>query len=193
MAELACQVLPADFAGITMLVDGKPSTGVFTDRQAPELDEAQYSSGRGPCLDAFRNQRVYRIDSTADEERWPEFAKTAAWPMGSARRCPCRSLARGESLGALNLYSRLAVAFDDHSVDRIETFTRQAAIVLSNAQVYWDARQLNENLNQAMAVPGNDRLCRRDRHGWRRSQPGGGISGAGPGFPTREPQAAGDR
>ena len=41
-------------------------------------------------------------------------------------------------------------AFDDHSIDRIETFTRQAAIVLSNAQVYWDARQLNENLNQAM-------------------------------------------
>jgi GAF domain-containing protein len=149
VAELACQVLPADFAGITMLVDGKPSTGVFTDPQAPELDEAQYSSGRGPCLDAFRNQRVYRIDSTADEERWPEFAKAAA-SHGIRSTLSVPVTARGESLGALNLYSRLALAFDDHSIDRIETFTRQAAIVLSNAQVYWDARQLNENLNQAM-------------------------------------------
>ncbi|MGH9088128.1 MAG: hypothetical protein ACRDYZ_08445 [Acidimicrobiales bacterium] len=31
VAELSCQVAPADMAGITMLVEGKPRTGVFTD------------------------------------------------------------------------------------------------------------------------------------------------------------------
>jgi AmiR/NasT family two-component response regulator len=30
------------------------------------------------------------------------------------------------------------------------TFARHAAIVLANAQVYWDARQLSENLEQAL-------------------------------------------
>ncbi len=150
VSELACQVLPADFAGITMLVDGKPSTGVFTDREAPEIDEAQYSSGQGPCLDAFRNQRVNRIDSTADDQRWPDFAKMA-FSHGILATLSVPVIARGQSLGALNLYSHQAKAFDDHSVDRIETFARQAAIVLANAQVYWDARQLNENLQQAMA------------------------------------------
>jgi GAF domain-containing protein len=149
VSELACQVLPADFAGITMLVDGRPRTGVFTDREAPEIDEAQYSSGHGPCLDAFNNQRVNRIDSTAEELRWPEFAKVA-FAHGILATLSVPVIARGESLGALNLYSRRARAFDDHSVDRVETFAWQAAIVLANAQVYWDARQLNENLQEAM-------------------------------------------
>ena len=75
VAQLACQVSPADMAGITMLVDGKPATGVFTDPEAPEIDVAQYDTGHGPCLDAFRHQRVYRIDSIADDGRWPEFAR----------------------------------------------------------------------------------------------------------------------
>jgi GAF domain-containing protein len=151
VSELACQVLPADFAGITMLVDGKPSTGVFTDPEAPEIDEAQYSSGDGPCLDAFRHQRVNRIDSTVDDQRWPEFAKMAL-AHGILATLSVPVTARGESLGALNLYSHTAAAFDEHSIDRVETFARQAAIVLANAQVYWDARQLNENLQQAMAT-----------------------------------------
>jgi GAF domain-containing protein len=78
VAELACKAGPADMAGITMLVDGAPSTGVFTDSEAPEIDKAQYESGQGPCLDAFRDQSVYRIESTAEDVRWPEFARTAA-------------------------------------------------------------------------------------------------------------------
>jgi GAF domain-containing protein len=151
VSELACRVLPAEFAGITMLVDGKPSTGVFTNPEAPEIDEAQYSSGQGPCLDAFHHQRVNRIDSTADDQRWPEFAKMAH-AHGILATLSVPVTARGESLGALNLYSHTAEAFDDHSIDRVETFARQAAIVLANAQVYWDARQLNENLQQAMAT-----------------------------------------
>jgi hypothetical protein len=35
-------------AGITMLVDGKPGTGVFTDPEAPDIDRSPYDSGRGP-------------------------------------------------------------------------------------------------------------------------------------------------
>lgn len=151
VSELACQVLTADFAGITLLVDGKPSTGVFTDPEAPEIDEAQYSSGQGPCLDAFHHQRVNRIDSTVDDQRWPEFAKMAL-AHGILATLSVPVTARGESLGALNLYSHTASAFDDHSIDRVETFARQAAIVLANSQVYWDARQLHENLEQAMAT-----------------------------------------
>ncbi len=104
VVELACQAGPADMAGITMLVDGHPGTGVFTDPEAPEIDEAQYSAGTGPCLEAFRQQRVFRIDSTANEPRWPEFAKAAAaHGIGSTLSLPVS--ARRESLGALNLYS----------------------------------------------------------------------------------------
>jgi hypothetical protein len=43
-------------AGITMFVEGKPRSGVFTDSEAPEIDKAQYSSGQVPCLDVLRHQ-----------------------------------------------------------------------------------------------------------------------------------------
>ncbi|MEP7024309.1 MAG: GAF and ANTAR domain-containing protein [Actinomycetota bacterium] len=148
VAELVCEVSPADLAGITLLVDGRPQTGVFTDPEAPEIDTAQYGSGRGPGLDAFRDQRVYRIDSTALDQRWPEFARGAAG-HGITATLSVPVIARGQSLGALNLYSR-TVAFDDAAVSRVLAFATHAAIVLANAQLYWDSRQLTENLQQAM-------------------------------------------
>lgn len=148
VAGLACEVTSADMAGITLLVDGAPATGVFTDAEAPQIDAAQYEMGDGPCLAAFRDQRVYRIDSTAAEDRWPAFARDAA-AHGVTATLSVPLAARGEGVGALNLYSRTA-AFTDDYVRQAEVFGAQAAIVLANAQVYWDARQLGENLQQAM-------------------------------------------
>ena len=149
VAELACKAGPADMAGITLLVDGVPSTGVFTDSEAPEIDKAQYESGQGPCLDAFRDQSVYRIESTAADIRWPEFVRIAAH-HGIRSTLSLPITARDESLGALNLYSRTEAAFREADIGRMMTFATHSAFVLTNAQVYWDARHLNENLNQAM-------------------------------------------
>jgi GAF domain-containing protein len=149
VAQLACKAGPADMAGITMVVDGVPTTGVFTDPQAPQLDRAQYESEQGPCLDAFRHQRVYRIDSMGTDVRWPDFAREAA-RHGIESTLSLPITAREESLGALNLYSRTEAAFTEADTDRMATFATHSAFVLTNAQVYWDARHLNENLNQAM-------------------------------------------
>src|SRR3954470_21596463 len=53
VAELATQqIAGCDFAGCTLVRDGKATTAVFTDPLSPEIDSAQYASGRGPCLDA---------------------------------------------------------------------------------------------------------------------------------------------
>lgn len=149
VAELACRVGPADMAGITLLVEGQPRTGIFTDPAAPEVDQAQYDSGEGPCLDAFRNKQIYRIDSTAEDRRWPDFARYAA-AHGIASTLSMPIMARDEGLGALNLYSKKPAAFDDATARKMSTFAAHAAIVLANTQVYWDARELNENLNQAI-------------------------------------------
>lgn len=79
VAELARDVVgPADMAGLTLLADGRPSTGVFTDPGVPDIDAAQYRTGRGPCLAAFADQQACRIDATAEDGRWPEFCQAAA-------------------------------------------------------------------------------------------------------------------
>src|SRR4051794_25389398 len=70
-----------DMAGITLLRNGKPTTAVFTDPEAPEIDEAQYRTGIGPCLDAFRTGQIQRIPDIANETRWRPFTQ-AAWAHG---------------------------------------------------------------------------------------------------------------
>ena len=150
VAALACGAGPADMVGITMLVDDAPGTGVFTDPEAPEIDQAQYRSGQGPCLDAFRTQETYLIRDTSTETRWPDFCRDAAG-HGIQSTLSLPITARETGLGALNLYSRSEDAFSDDDVVHMTTFATHAAFVLANAQLYWDSRQLNENLNQAMA------------------------------------------
>jgi GAF domain-containing protein len=58
--------------------------------------------------------------------------------------------ARGETLGALNLYAETEGAFTDAHASTVGLFADQASIALANAQVYWDARELSENLTEAI-------------------------------------------
>ncbi len=149
VSQMACEFTPAKYAGITMMVEGSPRTGVFTHPEAPEIDEAQYRNGEGPCMYAFRDQQLYRIDSTIQDQRWPDFCRRAA-AHGIYSTLSVPLAARGKSLGALNLYSESENAFTADHERSVRIFADQACIVLANAQVYWDARQLSENLSQAI-------------------------------------------
>src|ERR1700712_4925071 len=60
----------ADFAGLTMPVEGTLATPVFSDPASPDIDTAQYRAGSGPCVEAFRKGQVVTIDDTATEQRW---------------------------------------------------------------------------------------------------------------------------
>ena len=60
-------VQAADMVGITMVVEGRNRTAVYTDELAPEIDEAQYEDGEGPCVQAFEQQRIMSITSTHDD------------------------------------------------------------------------------------------------------------------------------
>jgi transcriptional regulator with GAF, ATPase, and Fis domain len=149
ISELAVRCGRADMAGITMVVEGRPRTAVFTDPQVSEIDSAQYRTGSGPCLDAFRNQRTYRIESTEKDERWPEFCvAAAAHHVLSSLSLPLT--AHGQSLGALSLYASAASAFSERDAKLAGLFSVQAGITLANARAYWDARLLGEGLNEAM-------------------------------------------
>lgn len=149
VSELVRDVFDADMAGITMLIDGKPATGVFTDPRAPEMDAEQYSSGRGPCIGALRDGCVYRIIDTEQEPRWPEFAHSAL-DHGIRSTLSLPMVRASESLGALNLYSESVAKFEVADMAGAEMLAAQAAIVFSNAQAYHDARELSENLHQAL-------------------------------------------
>src|SRR5215203_608995 len=80
VAQITIEAIPsADFAGMSMLDErGRPSTEIYTAEDSPQIDAAQYSSGVGPCLDAWKTQSSVRIDDMeADGDRYPEFAAAA--------------------------------------------------------------------------------------------------------------------
>jgi GAF domain-containing protein len=152
VAELTTSALGgAEFAGIAILGrDGRPTTAVFTDQESPEVDQAQYESGRGPCLDAWRQRRTVRVDDmTAAADTYPEFARTTL-DHGIVSTLSLPLTAGGEGIGALNLYARKENAFSEGDQELGEELAAAAAAVLANAAAYWSAFELSENLSEAM-------------------------------------------
>lgn len=150
VAVLACRTVQGtDMVGLTMLKDGKPATAVFTDPMSPELDQAQYDSGKGPCLDAFRHGRIYRIDSTAADQQWPEFSGAAA-AKGIRSTLSLPLMVEDQSVGALNLYSQREASFDEDQEQVGLAFASQAAVAMANAQAYWEAKDVADQLGEAM-------------------------------------------
>jgi GAF domain-containing protein len=150
VAELACRNIEgADVAGVTLVRDGEPTTAVFTDPASPEIDSAQYETGVGPCLDAWRDQRVHRIDSTAEDERWPHFSQ-AAVEHGVQSTISFPLAVRSNGIGALNLYSKQRAAFSDEDEETGTLFAQQASVALANAQLYDSAYRLTQQLQEAL-------------------------------------------
>ena len=150
VAALANETIEGSaFTGLTMAVDGRLQTPVFTDEAAPEIDSAQYETGIGPCLDTYRDGLVNQIPSTDEDIRWAPFSRAClAHGVHSTLSVPVK--AGSETIGALNFYALAERAFDDDAVTLGTAFAEQAAIVIGNARAYWDAKALGEQLSQAL-------------------------------------------
>jgi GAF domain-containing protein len=150
IAELAVASMDnAAYAGVTMLVDGSVQTGVFTDPDSRDIDQAQYDTGEGPCLDAFRTGEIYRVASTATETRWPAFC-AACRDHGIASTASFPIIIDDTRHGALNLYSEKPDAFGSEEIHLGRSFAAQAAVVMGYARSYWNARKASEHLESAL-------------------------------------------
>ena len=140
---------PAVEAGLSMTVDAKIGTYVFTHDEVQAIDRPQYDTGEGPCVEAFRTGQVVYVSDTSGSGPFAEFRRVAAdHGMKSVLSTP---MSVGEqAVGALNLYSHEADAFTLDDLAAAQSFATQAGYVLLNHQAYWDARSLSENLQEAM-------------------------------------------
>ena len=152
IAAITTGALPAaEFAGIALLDDGgRPTTALYTDAESPEIDEAQYEAGRGPCLDAWRTKQVIRLDDTDASAAYPEFG-CAARANGIRSTLSLPLVVHDEGIGALNLYARVPGGFSDDDEALGADLSTTASVVLANASAYWTAAELNQQLSEAMA------------------------------------------
>jgi GAF domain-containing protein len=151
---LACAAVPGgDMGGVTLLGREGPTTAVATEEKARMVDAIQYQVGAGPCLDAYRRQQVNRIDSTIDDDRWPEFSRGAA-QAGIRSILSLPLVVAGDGLGALNLYCREPNGFSAADEATGALFGSYASVALANARVYWRAQTLAGQLEEALSTRG---------------------------------------
>ena len=150
ICDAALETEPAAIrAGISMTVDARIGTYVFSHPDVQEIDQPQYDTGDGPCVDAFRTGEPVIIQSTVEPGPYEAFRAVAATHgLTSVVSVPMRT--GPQIVGALNLYSPSRAAFTPATAERLQAFAGQAAWLLVNHQAYWDARSLSENLQQAM-------------------------------------------
>jgi transcriptional regulator with GAF, ATPase, and Fis domain len=140
----------AQYAGITVVQARQAvNTRAATDELVRKIDEAQYETGQGPCLDAAYQMRTVRLSDMTTEQRWPEFTGRAS-DMGIGSMLSFQLYVTQDNLGALNLYSTHADAFHDESEDVGLLFAAHAAVAMAGARQH---EQLERALSMRAAAP----------------------------------------
>ena len=151
VADLTVRTIPrCDAVGVTLMNNGDLSTHAATGGLVYEVDHYQYDIDQGPCLQAVRDREAFEIDDMDTDERWPGFSRHAA-QRGIRCSMSLPLVARGETLGALNLYSRTPRAFTDADREMALIFAAQAALALANTQTYTASVALAQQLREAVS------------------------------------------
>jgi GAF domain-containing protein len=150
-----CEVTKATVPGahevsVTLTDHGEPRTAAFSGELALRVDESQYSTGQGPCLEAARTGQVITLnDLRADADRWPEYAPPAI-EAGVRGSISVPLNVNEQVIGALNIYAVEPNAFEPAMVEGAVALAKYAGIVLSNADNYYRAASMADQLQQAM-------------------------------------------
>ena len=155
----AGEVIPGtDMVSITLRHDdGTSETPFGTSAKAVELDQAQYRTGAGPCLDsADPDGPAYALcNDLAAATPWPVFAADAT-AHGYRSVLSTALLPSPGSVpftGALNVYSSRTDAFDDGARDLAFLLATHASLALALAHTRRDlarAENMGANLRAAL-------------------------------------------
>ncbi len=119
-------------AGITVVEGRRITSPASSDALPAFIDALQAETGEGPCVDAIRQHQTFSTGHLSSEDRWPSFARRAGEETGAESILSLRLFVRGDTLGALNLYSSVHDAFDAHDA-------AIAALFATHASVAWSA------------------------------------------------------
>ena len=148
--ELATATIAgATDASITIVRSDQGEGAAYSSRTAMGVDERQYALDQGPCLDASRGHEIFVVYDMRTETRWPDYCPYAV-EAGVLSSLSIPFPIQEEILGALNVYSREAGAFDERSVDQGKRFAGYAAVAIANAQLYASTAEAAEHLRRAM-------------------------------------------
>jgi GAF domain-containing protein len=138
-------------AGVTLLDErGTRVTAAATDDVVELADQLQYELGQGPCLTAWAQRTVVRVDDIAEDGRWPRWAE-AATASARVRAVLSAPLVAGDDcLGALKVYAPRPHAYGAREEYLLTMFAASAAVLVANVKSYQDARRASDDLQNAL-------------------------------------------
>lgn len=150
----AVRNLPIDGAGLTVgATDGLQAVVAATDGLARELEDLQFLTGEGPCVDAFATDRVVvQPDlAAADPTRWPVYGPQAL-AAGVAAVFALPLSQGGIRLGVLDLYRLQPGPLPDPDTARALAYADAAAVLLLYLQ-----QEAGAKLNPQLEVGWSER------------------------------------
>jgi len=141
----------ADGASVSLRRHGHLATVAASDQTIADMDASQYATGEGPCVDASVNGRRFHAESLGTETRWPAFTPRAQ-ALGINAILSSPLLAEDRPVGALNIYSRTAMAFAPKDQELASVFAAEASLILAGAGVDVTDEQLSSRRNEALAA-----------------------------------------
>ena len=142
-------IMGANGASLTLVRHGQLVTAAGTGDTIVELDQSQYDSAQGPCVDASTHGQRFYIESAEDEQRWSAFIPGLI-EQGFHSVLSTPLLTAAGPVGALNLYARPTDAFDSDGQALAWVFAAQAATVVSHGSVEHSAVQFTTRLQAAL-------------------------------------------
>jgi GAF domain-containing protein len=158
--EVAVRLAPelidgCDVAGISIVHKDKIDTPYATDEILRLIDEEQFTLKQGPCLDTIQDRETVTSTDLANDPRWPVWGPKVADQAG-VRSCLCvRLFTSGDSLGALDLYSRTTHGFDSLDIDHGLALAAQIALAFQSSERHrnFDAALVNRTMiGQAVGI-----------------------------------------
>lgn len=135
--------------GVVLLRPKTKKTAASSSPQALLMDEVQYAFDDGPCLRAAREGRVYVVSDFRDETRFGRYPSAIVeHGIRSALGIPIPL--EGYAAAALNLYSPVPNAFDEHNIVTATTFARETSKTLRMAVRYAHLSDTGQQLQAAM-------------------------------------------
>lgn len=131
IAQLAVETLDGcDHAGVLLVGLGRVRTAASTSRLVMDSDRIQGELGEGPCFDAARQERSFRVPDMRSERRWPRYAPKAE-ELGVGAMMGFQLFAEPNSLGALDLYANQPYTFNTRSEQMAWLLASHAAVAIA--------------------------------------------------------------
>ncbi|MGY1704830.1 GAF and ANTAR domain-containing protein [Geodermatophilus sp. SYSU D00697] len=149
IAQLAREAVPgAAAASVTLIERGEARSVGVTGPLAAALDERQYATGFGPCMEAALTGAPVLIEDTSDEAVHRDFAVLAR-RLGVTSVLSVGLPLEHRLVGSLNVYCA-GGRLDGAAAELVTRFAHHASVTVDNAAQYAGATDLVAQLRTAL-------------------------------------------